>query len=366
MYQHENLWIKISDDFHAEINPILEQLNPNAVDHYCFKRVGIQGKFLIINNLLLSLNGLDTNHYNLIRLKNILESYKTRIENYFNSHAIATGFIFFAPQNILKTQNYLLKKFSEYSLSYSFSEFIAKKFYNYMIGLNIIGFPNDCSFKLSAKIKNDEIEISRSNYPLFEVEKESGKWIGDVTITRDEQEEIEFKLYKKDPELRDDSEELAIEEFKKFANDIQNKIKILLKDFDRCINLCNTLIDKQQKDTTPANLPEIEKIYSVLKNGYIQEPLEKFTAIFQPDYSGQKIVWLKSGPELKYFVDRMNDKLNLTNRINKWTDSRFELKNQPEHLPKYLTRQKTEGTIYQLLLSGNDRKNPLYKLFREL
>jgi hypothetical protein len=366
MYQHENLWIKISDDFHAEINPILEQLNPNTVSHYCFKRVGIQGKFLIINNLLLSLNGLDTNHYNLIRLKNILESYKARIENYFNSHAIATGFIFFAPQNILKTHNYLLKKFSEYSLSYSFSEFIAKKFYNYMIGLNIIGFPNDCSFKLSAKIKNDKIEISRSNDPLFEIEKESGKWIGEVTITRDEQEEIEFKLYKKDPELRDDSEELAIEEFKKFANDIQNKIKSLLKNFDRCINLCNTLIDKQQKDTTPANMSEIGKIYSVLKNGYIQEPFEKFAAIFQPGYSGQKIIWLKDGAELRFLMDKIIVKVINTNKINQWANKRFTLLDPPSNFVSYIGTVKHKNLFYKRLSDDRfEKRNPIYKLSKE-
>jgi hypothetical protein len=363
MYQHENLWIKISDDFHAEINPILEELNPDAINHYWFKKRSIQGKFFIVDNVLLSLNGTGTNQYLLTKLKHTLEAYKTRIKSYFDTHNIATCFVFFSTESFTAISNYF-DRFSDYRLSYSKEISIG---YIFKIGIDIIGFPNDCSFKLSAKIsKKNEVTITRHNDPLFDIEKEKGKEFGSTERTRQQQEEIENYLNKKQPGLSEKGEKNAMQEFTLFAEKTYSNIISLINNFDRCINLCNNLIDKQQKDTTPANLPEIEKIYFVLKNGYIQEPLEKFTAIFQPEYSGQKIVWLKSGPELKYFVDRMNDKLNLTNRINKWTDSRFELKNQPEHLPKYLTRQKTEGTIYQLLLSGNDRKNPLYKLFREL
>ncbi len=363
MYQHENLWIKISDDFHAEINPILEQLSPEVINHYWFKKRSIQGKFFIVDNVLLSLNGTGTNQYSLIKLKNTLEAFKTRIKSYFDTHNFATCFVYIKAENIEKTKKYF-KQFEDYFVSADY--YLTAINSCFMFPVDFVPFPNDCSYKLAAKTVNNKITVERKDDPLFDVEKQHRELMGNIERTRTQQYQIEINIQNQNPELWKRAEEYAMNNFRKFAQKTHDENIQLLENFDRCINLCNTLIDKQKKDTTPANLPEIKKIYSTLKNGYIQEPFEIFTAIFQPEYSGQKIIWLKSGPELKYFVDRMNDKLNLTNRINKWTDSRFELKNQPEHLPKYLTRQKTEGTIYQLLLSGNDRKNPLYKLFREL
>lgn len=360
MYQHENLWIKISDDFHTEINPILEQLSPEVINHYWFKKRSIQGKFFIINNLLLSLNGTGTNQYLLIKLKNTLEAYKTRIKSYFDTNYIATCFVFLSPENITPIRNYF-DRFSEYQLFFQWGISIG---YIFQIGLDIIGFPNDCSFKFTARIsEKNQIDIETRYYPLSDVEKEKGIEFGDSNRTREQQEEIETNLYKQQPGLRMIAEKNAIEDFKNFATKIHQIILTMTEDFDRCINLCNTIIDKIQKDTTPANQPEIEKIYSVLKNGYIQEPFEKFATIFQPEYSGQKIIWLKSGPELKYFVDQLNEKLNLSNTINKWTDIRIELKNV-KNLATYLSKQTTKGE-YQLLSQGLLSKNPIYKLFRE-
>lgn len=326
MYQHENLWIKISDDFHAEINPLLEQLNPDAINHYWFKKKSVQGKFYIINDMLLSLNGTGTNQYSLLKLKHSLEAYKTRIKSYFDIHDIATCFVFFSPKNYSEIINGLRNYYISFRKEISYG-------YLYLFGIELRGSPNDCSLKLTAKIINEKIIIYISCSPFFDIEKEKAK-----------------------------TKKNAIQKFTRFADETHIKIKELFENFDRCINLCNTIIDKQQKDTTPANLTEIKKIYSVLKNGYIQEPFELFTAIFQPEYSGHKIVWLKSGPELKYFVDRLNDKLKLSNTINKWTDSRVKYKDVT-NLATYLSKQTTGE--YDLLKKGLLPKNPIYKLFRE-
>lgn len=361
MYQYENLWIKISDDFHAEINPLLEQLNPDAINHYWFKKKSIQGKFFVVNDLLLSLNGTDVNQYPLIKLKNILEAYKIRIKSYLGTHNIATCFVYINAENMVNTENYF-NQFKDY-FNYSYFSMIAINSC-FMFPLDFIPFPNDCSYKLIAKILNDNILIEEKYDPLFEIEKQQRELMGNIERTRDEQYQIEINIQKQNPELWKKGEDNALNKFKEFAQKTHEKNIQLVDDFNRCIILCNSLIEKQQKDTTPANLPETEKIYAVLINGYIQEPLEKFQAIFQSNYSGEKLTWLKTGTELKYFVDRLNEKLNLSNEINKWVAERFELLRPVKNMASYLSKQTSKGE-YQLLKQGNKRKDPLYKIFLE-
>ena len=65
MLSNEDVLIKISNDFHAEINPILEQINSETKQSVWFERKSISGKFFIIKNLLLSLNCSEVNQYQL-------------------------------------------------------------------------------------------------------------------------------------------------------------------------------------------------------------------------------------------------------------------------------------------------------------
>ena len=360
MFTHEDLYIKISNDFHAEINPILEQINSESNQSVWFNRKSISGKFFTIKNILLSLNGSESNYYQLIQLINILELYKIRLNEYFNSHDFATCFVYNSqPEDLIKTKKYF-KSITDYSLNYQFSLEIG---YCFMIGLGMIGFPNDCSYMFDARLINNEIVINEQ-YDPFPWNIERGKRIGNPSRTRQEQNEIEYELHHKNHDLLVKGEEINFIKFKEFAEKTHQEIKSLFENFDRCINLCKSIIEKKQKGTTPSNLPEIEKIYSVIINYYIQEPLEKFVSIFSHEYSGEKIVWLKSGPELKYFVDRLNDKLKLSNEINKWTGARFQLTEPVKNLTGYLSKQ-TSKDEYQLLIQGNLKKNPIYKLFRE-
>jgi hypothetical protein len=360
MLAYEDLWIKICDDFHDEINPILEQLSSTSKENYWYNSKSIYGKLFILNNVLLSLNRTELNQYKLTRLTATLEAYKSRITKYFDTHIVATCFVYFSPQNINQTQNFLFKKFKEYCHTYSFQSY--KSLYIYLVGMELIGFPNDCSFKLTATIKNNKPEIQRRHDPLFEIEKERGKQIGNVTRTRDEQEEIEVSLSRQNPELYDNAEEKVMNEFQGFSELVLNKINSLLNSFDSSIELCQNLIGKNIEVAEPANLSEIQKIYNILRNGYFHEPVERFLAIFQNDYSGEKIVWLKDGAELRFFLDRIVVKITNAKKINQWADKRFTLLDPPSNFIRYIGDVKHKNSLYLRLIDGNEKSNPIYKL----
>lgn len=361
MYQYEDLFIKISNDFHAELNPILEQINAESNQSYWFDKKGIQGKFYIINNLLLSMNGNELKQYQLTKLTNILEAYKMRLTAYFNSQNIATCFVYFTPESIVLIENYF-NTLEEYRLT--FAKHLHRG-YLYMVGMEINGFPNDCSYKLTAKISDNEILIEQRKEPLFDLEIGRGKQIGNPKRTRKEHEEIEYKLSRQNPGLRERAEDDALQYFTDFAKETHVKITELFEDFDNCTKLCKTLIEKQQKDISAANLPKIEKIYLILKNGFIQEPFERFREIFQPGYAGEKIIWYKYGYELKYFVDELRDNMKLPTEINKWTIQRFVLESPIKRFPNYLSKQ-IKHPEYSMLKTGNRRTHPLSVLFKEL
>jgi len=358
MYLDEDLIIKISETFHNEINPVLTEIDNDVNDSFWFARKSIKGKFFIIKNLLLGLTVNDITQYQIINLLNIIKRNKSILQIYFESYNIATCFFYIWPENTAATTGYFvrLNDFGDY-------DYKLKNGHIHMIGLEVIGFPNDCSFKLTAKFEKDDIIIKKQREPLFPIESEKGKHIGNIKRTRKEQIEVEEILRAKNYDFFEKGENDLLVDFKKFARKILEKRNDLLRNFDECIDLCNLLIDSKLNDITHTNLPEIEKIYTVLKNGYIKEPFEKFLTVFSSDYSGPELIWLKTGTELKYFIDRLNEKLNLSNEINKWTGTRFQLLKPVKNMTSYLSKQ-TKGE-YQLLIQGNLRKNPLYKLFRE-
>lgn len=360
MYKFENLYLKIANDFHIEIDSILELIAPTGKKEYWWRKKNLYGKFFLIEDSLLSFNGTEINITELIKLKDILKLYKSKFKYYFKRNDLATGYYYFTKP---KYFNSLIKHFEgleKQELSIK-ATYISHLGYLFMIGLNLISFPVDCDLKITGKIKKGKIIIDTQSDPILPIEIKESEKFANLDITR-EQFNLRY-LTKEDYKIKWENEQKAKDYFKEFAEKIHMENFELINKFEKCIKLCNLLINKQQTDVTHANLKEIEKIYSVLKNGYIQEPFEKFTAIFQPTYSGQKIIWLKSGPELKYFVDRLNEKLNLSNTINKWTDSRFEFKNVTS-LATYLSKQTTKDE-YQLLIQRLLSKNPLYNLFRE-
>lgn len=360
MIQHEDLFMKICDNFHDEINQVLIDIEPTTGAHFWFERKSIEGKFFILKDLLLSLNATDIARYQLINLKNILNKYKPILENWFSSHDIATGFVYFYPEDLRKTENYF-HQFEDCQINW-YHEISTG--YLYMIGIEIVGFPNDCTFKLIARLKNDKIIIKECLDPLFLIEYERGKLIGNPRRDRQEQEKIEYEIHQKDPLRWKKGKENAKNKFENFAQETKDKIDLLLSDFDRCIELCNSLIESIVNDTEQKNLPELEKIFTILKGTYINETLDRFLSIFNSNYSGEKLIWLKSGPQLKYFVDQLNRKLKLSDEINKWADVRFKMSTRVNRLPGYLGKQTSKGE-YQLLTQGNLKKEPLFKLFRE-
>jgi hypothetical protein len=214
---------------------------------------------------------------------------------------------------------------------------------------------------LEAKLINNEIVIDYQHDP-FPWNIEKGKEIGNPLRTRQEQDEIEVELHKKDHDLLVKGKEISLLKFKEFAEETQLNIIALLKNFDTCISLCKQIVEKKQNDSTPANLPEIERIYLVLKNGYITEPPERFLEIFQNDYSGEKIIWLKDGAELRFFLDRIVVKITNAKKINQWADKRFMLLDPPSNFIRYIGDVKQKNSLYQRLIDGNEKSNPIYKL----
>jgi hypothetical protein len=363
MLSHENIFFKIAEDFHSEINSILKYLEPTSNQSYWFDKKHIVGKLDIIEDILLSFNGNQTNSSEITRLKNTLDLYKNRLNCYFERNDLASGYYYYYPKT--ESVNKIIEYFDELekkelSINSLYVNHIGG--YLFMFGLKLIAFPTDCDLKFTGKVKDGIISIKEQQDPIFPIEIEEGKKIGNATISREQFNSRE--LPNEDYRLIWESEQKAKDYFKDFTEKIHIKNLNLINKFENCINLCKLIVEKKQNDTTPANLPEIEKTYSVLINGYIQEPLEKFVPIFAPEYSGEKIVWLKTGPELKYFIDRLNEKLDLSNEINKWAGQRFEFLEPVKNMTAYLSKQTSKGD-YQLLNQGNFRKNPLYKLFRE-
>ena len=359
MIQYEDLFIKICHDFHNEINPLLIEIEPSTKQEFWFERKSINGKFYILKDLLLSLNRSDVAQYQLISLRNILKKYKTRLEIYFESHNVATCFIYFSPENTRAITGFF-KQLDDYG-DYRWSLHIG---HLHMIGFDMVGFPNDCSFKLSARFKNGEITIQEHRDPMFEIEREKGKLIGYPQRTRQEQVSIEDNFIVQNPEHWAKANQNAINEFEDFAKNTHTNRIELINDFDKCNDLCNTLIDSIVTNTTPQNLPELERIYSILYGTYIEESLEKFISIFNNNFFGEKLIWLKSGPELKYLIDQLNGRLKISDEINKWAGIRIEMNTSVKDLSIYLRKQTTKGE-YLLLNHGNLKKDPLFKLFRE-
>jgi hypothetical protein len=306
------------------------------------------------------MNGTELNKYKLISLAAILEAYKTRVSSYLETHNIATCFVYFSPEKMSDTDDYF-QMINEYDISFSRLSLLGVSTL-FQIGMEIVGFSNDCSYKLTAKIMNNEILINTQHDALFPIEIEKGKQIGNTNRTRHEQNEIENHLRQQNPELRKKGENFALENFTDFAKKTHLQIIALLEAFDRCIKLCHAVIQMKQKDSTPANLPEIERIHSVLSNGYIQEPIETFLAIFQNDYSGPKIIWLKDGAELRFFLDRIVVKITNAKNINQWADKRFTLLVPPSNFIRYIGDVKHKNSLYLRLIDGNEKSNPIYKL----
>ncbi|MBN1820244.1 MAG: hypothetical protein JW833_05990 [Prolixibacteraceae bacterium] len=355
MYLHEDLWIKISNDFHAEINPILKEIDNDVINQYWFERKSIRGKFFILNDLLLSLNGNDITQSALVTLKNILEAYKIRVAGYYNSHILATCLIYISPENIQKRNKYFqqFKDYFDYSI-YSLTainECI-------MFPVDFIGFPDDCSFKLTAKLKNEKIKVERRDNPLFEIETKQKHKMGNLKRIRSEQHEIESIIHKGKRELWKKGEKYAFERFKDFSIKTLDGNKEILENFDRSILICNMLITKLQNNKTHIILPEIKNIHSTLLAGnFISVSFNEFQQIFHPEYSGPKIKWIGKGWELKYFIDRIDEKFVNTKKINIWADERFDY--DVENLVKYLSKQNN------LSLQKITKRHLLYKMFRE-
>jgi Mn-dependent DtxR family transcriptional regulator len=362
MQNHEDLYIKICNDFKNELNPVLIELEPAIEFNELYKSKRFEIGLTLLQKMLLNSNGSNISIQQIINIKSILESFDIRFQTYFNSHNIATCFLYFAPENSFDSEMYFWT-LKDYFLNYSQST--SNGFRYYMVGIGIMGFPTDCSMKIFAKTEKGELTLIKRYDPIFDYETEKGKQIGNPQRTRKEQRLIESFLREHSRELWEKGIENASASFKEFSEATQIEINKLLSDFNHCKELCKSLIEKKQNDTTSSNLPKIEKIYSILKNGFIQETFERFQEIFQPGYDGEKIIWYKYGYELKYFVDELRDNMKLPTEINKWTIQRFILKPPIKRFSNYLSKQ-IQHPEYSMLKTGNRRTHPLSLLFKEL
>lgn len=359
MYQYEDVLIKISNDFHNAINPILVELDISVKNDYWFSRESIEGKLFIINELLLTIGELNGNLDQIRNLSALLKEYKRKLELYFDRHDIATGFIFFSPEDVAKIRNFF-SSLEEFTFGYLFSLSIGYRFFT---GMELIGFPSDCSYRLTAKIKDNEIVVDKRYDPVFKIEIDKGIEIGSPTRTRAQQDDIESQLWDS-CEQRLTEEKKIESEFKNFAEQVWSDIKCVMNDFDKCISFCDEHIKSIHSKTINSNMPELEKIHLALNGYFFEVPFEYFGAVVAPRFSGTKITWLESGAQLKYFIDNVNRKLNLSSKINQWASERFEMTEPISDMASYLGKQ-TSKDEYKLLIQGNLRRNPLFRLFRE-
>ncbi|MGD9928876.1 MAG: hypothetical protein AB7U05_02555 [Mangrovibacterium sp.] len=360
MYRHEELYQKICENFHDELNPLLEQLDETVIKNYWFDRCNIYGKFFLLKDLLVVIKHADAKPHLLVRLRNTLKGYKKTLQFYYDSNPIASGFVYFMPENIQKTEPYFYQ--FDYSITDHYSTL--EGYSMYCLDFEVVGFPNDCSFKLISKMKDGEIIVYQMDDPIFEIEIERGKLIGNPQITRGEQNRIEQEQRAQNYESYKKKEARVKDYFYKFAFKVKKQKDDLLADIDQCIELCSSLIAAFEENSLSPHLAEIERFFSALNGSYIDIEFQSFADIFSPNYSGSKVPWLKTGPELKYFVDNLNRKLNLSPKINQWTSERFEMPEPISDMASYLGKQ-TSKDEYKLLIQGNLRRNQLFLLFRE-
>lgn len=361
MKHYEDLFIKICEDFHFEVNPLIERINKESIKNIWFDSKDIKGKFYIIRDLLLSLNKSDFQITDLKELEKLLHLYKLKLQGYWEDYPVATCLIFINPENSIKIETFI-NSIGHYWFNQS--SHYNHLFTAYFIGIGIIGFPQDCYFKSTARLQNKEIYYEDQFHPKSIIEIEKGKSLTNPDRTSDEQDKLNYSIL---GNYRDEFNELfkeQIEGFKNFSNITRERILRLFQDFDYCITLCNTIIETVRNDFEMERNSNLEKIFTVLRNGYITDEYESFTDIFNPTYSGNKLIWLKSGPELKYFVDQLNGKMKLSNNINIWISQRFIMKKPITDMLRYLGKQTNEPG-YDLLIKGLKPKDPLYLLFKE-
>jgi hypothetical protein len=358
MLYYEDLYIKISDDFNNEIDALLSEIDKSVTQNYWFNKKSIRWKIVVVKDVLLSLNKNEFRLSQILPLLNHIVVYKEKVEKYIDSNDIATCFIYFYPENYDKTHDDLTK-LMDYSFNFRHGISEGKK---YMIGLGIKGFPVDCAIKFTAKKKNGNIIIEIKHHPTTPAELQRGGLIGNLKRSRMDHE----RMYGNDQRrLIDENFEDYQKEFLVFANETNSRIINTLENFGQCIDLCNSLIESIKINPNLGNLSEIEHIYSILQeNNYINISKEKFISVFNTDFSGEKLTWLKSGPSLKYFLDQINEKFKVSNEINKWAETRFRMEKPINNLSVYLGKQGSTNE-YSLLSHKNLKRDPLYILFRE-
>ncbi|HEY5590084.1 MAG TPA: hypothetical protein VIK55_03605 [Paludibacter sp.] len=360
MKQNEDLFIKISTDFHNEINPILREIDPLIISHYWYSCVNINGKFEILKRLLLSLNRTEASKSILTELKITLEFYNNKLIQYFATEKLATCFIYFAPENITKTKFY----FDELT-QHTFKFKRASSFgYSFFIGFDIAQFPNDCSFKLSAKLDNGVIDTEYLAHPFFEGETMAGILNNYTSRSRAEQIVIETSIKNKMPTRIQAFKDRISEEFRMFCEETHDINIQLLLDIKQAIADVDFLLKRMDQNVGFSfDVTKIKPIYKVLSNGYINVGFDEFTGIFKPYPPKNKIVWLKSGARLKYLIDQLDIKYHLSPNINIWASERFQSPNTI-NLATFLRKQ-TSKAEYQILFYENDPNDELYKALQQ-
>lgn len=358
MSQHEDLFIKISTDFHNEINASLKDIDQEIANKewYCHKN--IHGKFFLIKPTLLSLNGKDVSKSKLMILQSTLKFYHSKLVQFFENEQLATGFVYFAPDDIEKTQSYF-DQFQEYTIK---SFWIENQGYRYYIDINIIGFPNDCSYKLLGRIKEGKIIVIKKDHPFTNIEIEKGKLMITTSRSRSQQNKIEDEIAEKNKDSRKKIMTNIAKSFMEFCEETRMMNEKLLLDFEQAIVSIDLILARDQNDGYLLDINKIEAIFKVLSNGYINVGFDEFKSVFKIQTPLFKIVWLKSGPRLKYLIDRLNLKYQISTEINLWAAERYEKPNISD-MATYLRKQ-TSKAEYHSLIYENIPKDDLYRVLQ--
>jgi len=358
MSQHEDLFIKISTDFHNEINALLKEINPLIVNQYHYNQKSIEGKFFLINSILMWMNGSETTISTLTKFRQSLEFYEAKLTNYFEDQQLATCFVYFEPEDLYKTELYFAQ-IGEFAQTSFWSDGLAHGFF---LNMDVVGFPNDCSYKLCAKLKNEEIDVKPHAQPYSDIEIEKGKLMKTTTRSISERYEIEMDFREKNLDCVKKINLSIAKSFREFCIETRKSNEKLLQNFKNATKSINTLIQRLSNKAQTIEEAKIEAYFKVLSAEYINVGFETFSSIFKSVPPETKILWLKSGPRLKYFIDAIGIKLGISTGINKWAAERFEMLNK-ENLASYLRKQ-TTATEYVDLLHERLPKDELFKVLK--
>lgn len=347
MKQFEELFFKISDDFHNELNPILKALEPDIENHPHYIGKNALYKLYIIKDLLVSFNANDINRSHLDTLQQLLKTYKVKFESYFETYEIATGFVYTTPSPGRKEYFWNLDK---YCFQFSYT---SKSYGSYFLSLDIRGFPSDCMVKLRGVLHQNTIVVKLHRFPDSDQEQIKGERMYQISENQPSQ--------LKPQDLTKNKENEIIKKFELFCAEVKTKNEEFFSHFEEIDQLFSHL--ESPKDVTYKWTADLYD--KLIEFGYINSTLKNFQNIFEPSFNPekmQKVEWLKSKFLLHFFISELNKKHLKIKGQNKWAEKRFYLKGITENRLANELSKATSNTKYWESIDGLNPDDPLKTL----